>query len=762
MWLFLTSMLLAPVVEAAPEPAQTVQIGAPMRRLALDLPDAVPEAFRTGVPASALQVLGDLDPEGRSASELADLAFLEGWAAIRADDGEAAAKLVDKLDPIAASSAPEAYRALVQGEILRAAGQPQKALKFLKVVATDSPIYPRASAATADALRGLDRTKEAITKLEDTVSRPDPAPGNAAALLALAELKGVPTEEGYGLLRRLWSYYPDTEESDVAKALLSQHHASRKPTLEEVGRRADRWMRAREYDNALVVTEAVKDQAAAKTTDACRVRFVRGRSAYKKNRLSQSIAEFGDIGAQCAEVDGSFGASGLYLIGTAQFRRKEYQASADAYAQLVQLYPDSSMADDALTRGGISLLEGGEVEKARALWERALTEFPEGDTVPEAALRLAFARYDYGQVDEAIRIAERLAELPMSGNSVHIESGRYWAARWRYYPDRDAPNAPNADEGARAEAIERWVALCQEMPHSFYALLASARLRELAPARAKALDERPADHSRGEKPEPWHVRYDWLTNPAVRDGIALLRLGLVQEAQTELGRSHPLTWETEEKAFVTELRIAAGDWLLAHDDFRAWIIDHPLTTLGPREPQIIRLAYPDRYYDEVRDAVKDGYRYDPRLFHALVREESNFNRQIISFAGARGLSQLMWATAKQTAGWLGVALSRKSELFDPPTNLTIGGRYLDAMHKQLSNSPFLALAAYNGGASNVKKWVAAHDNPPTDEWVERVPFRETRGYIKRVLGTWQTMRYHFDVDKTAFPDLSGFNHQAMP
>jgi len=766
MWLSLTllAMLAPEVANASPAPGdvQTVKVGAPLRRLAVELPDDVLDALRTGDHDVASRTLARIAAADHSASEQADLAFLRGWSAIHVDDPSVAAGLVEQLDAIGASSAPEAYRALVQGEILRAAGEPQKALKFLKVIDKDAVIYPRASAHTAESLQGLDRTKEAIAKLEDTVSRPDPAPGNAEALLALAELRGVPTDDGYTLLRRLWTHYPDTEASDVARALLSQHHASREPTLEEVGLRADRWMRAGEYDNALIVTETVQHRADARTVDACRIRFVRGRSAYKRNRLSESIAEFGDIGRQCAEVGGPYGPSGLYLIGTAQFRRKEYRASADAYLQLEELYSDSTMADDALTRGGISLLEGGEPAEARRLWERALAEYPDGDTVPEAALRLAFARYDDGDTADAIRIAERLAELPMAGNSVHIESGRYWAARWRYFPDPEAPNTPSDDEAAKAEAVERWVKLCQDMPHSFYALLAQSRLREIAPERALALDQRPPDHDPGERSLPWEVRYDWLTNPAVRAGLALLRLGLVTEGLAELNRAHPLTWQTEETAYVTELRIAAGDWLFAHDHLRAWIIDHPLTTLGPREPQIIRLAYPDRYLDEVLASVKDDYGYDPRLFHALVREESNFNREIVSFAGARGLSQLMWATAKQTAGWLGMSLGSKERLFEPAPNLKIGARYLAAMHKQLSGSPYLALAAYNGGASNVKKWVAAHDDPPTDEWVERVPYRETRGYIKRVIGTWQTMRYHFDLDETAFADLSRFNQQAMP
>jgi soluble lytic murein transglycosylase len=213
-------------------------------------------------------------------------------------------------------------------------------------------------------------------------------------------------------------------------------------------------------------------------------------------------------------------------------------------------------------------------------------------------------------------------------------------------------------------------------------------------------------------------------------------------------------------AWWVELRGNTGDWLYAHDAFRHYLWSHPFDALGDRQAQVIRLAWPDRYWDLVQEAAK-GDRYDPRLFHALVREESNFNSRIESFAGALGLSQLMPATAKQTAGWLGMTVAI-SDLDDPKTNLTIGARYLDAMHKEQGGSPYLALASYNAGGGRSRQWTKAWGNPPTDEWVERIPFRETRGYVKRVMGTWQTMRWQFDVEEDGYYDLSAFNHAARP
>jgi soluble lytic murein transglycosylase len=456
------------------------------------------------------------------------------------------------------------------------------------------------------------------------------------------------------------------------------------------------------------------------------------------------------------DVEGDYGPKSLYIKSSAQFRRKDFRGSAKSWQMLPDLYPDHSMADDGLTRGGIALMEAGDLAGAQALWRRALADFPAGDTVPEATWRLAFSLYVDGDPEQAIEVAEALGELPLSSDAVHVQAGRYWAARWKVYPDVDDPTQAVDDDEAIVAAISEWQALIEELPQSFYTILAGSRLYDLDPELAQSLAVRPENHAVGDSNRPWVVRLSFLEDPAVRDAIALARLGLIREARNEW---RPLLddLQGDEMAWLMELRILSGDWLYTHDKFRRWLRTHPVGTLGSRQAQIVRLAYPDRYWDLVEEAAADD-RYEPRLFHALVREESNFNRTIVSFAGAIGLSQLMPATAKQTCGWLGMTYSLDA-LDDPLTNLTIGARYLDAMHKQLGDSPYLSLAAYNAGASRVKQWEDRWGNVPTDEYVERIPFRETREYVKRVMGTWQVMRYQFDTD-AAIPDLSAYNHRA--
>ena len=602
-----------------------------------------------------------------------------------------------------------------------------------------------------------DARRKAWPLYEALVERTDPAPGNELALTALAHRHGPGSEEAYGYLRRIWWAYPRSDASRETAELLAAY--KRKPTWEEVGKRSEQLMWQGAYRDVVAATGARAEQATGKTLDSCRFWYVRGRSYYKLNQLTNAIGAFGDVLARCAEDPDDYGPKSLYLKGMAQFRKGRHETAAATFQLIPEHYPLSSYADDGLTHGGIALQEAGDLPGAQATWRRGLERFPEGDTVPESTFRLAWTHYLAGDADTAKAVAAELARLPLDADATHVVAGRYWKARWELFPDVTAPTTPSEAPGARERAVAGWTELCEQHPHSFYAILAYSRLLEEAPDVAAALAERPSYHRAGDQLQPWAIRVETHELEGLRSGADLVRLGLVQEGKAEWNEVDDLELSPDEMAWLIELRANSGDWLLAHDRMRRWMRDHPPGTLGDREPEILRLAYPDRYWAEVQEAVTYE-RYEPRLFHALVREESNFNRKIVSFAGARGLSQLMPTTAQQTAGWLGMKVTN-AQLFDPTTNLKIGARYLDAMHKQFAGSPYLALAAYNAGGGRQNQWLGEWGNVPTDEYVERIPFRETRGYVKRVMGTWQTMRYQFD-DGTAFPDLSAYNHQARP
>ena len=123
--------------------------------------------------------------------------------------------------------------------------------------------------------------------------------------------------------------------------------------------------------------------------------------------------------------------------------------------------------------------------------------------------------------------------------------------------------------------------------------------------------------------------------------------------------------------------------------------------------------------------------------YAVARQESEFARQAASGMGARGLMQILPSTAQDAARRAGVSFSAAQLVADPAVNVQLGAAYLGQMIADQGGSAILALAAYNAGAGRVAQWIAAYGDPrggkiDAVDWVERIPFDETRDYVQRV------------------------------
>ena len=126
------------------------------------------------------------------------------------------------------------------------------------------------------------------------------------------------------------------------------------------------------------------------------------------------------------------------------------------------------------------------------------------------------------------------------------------------------------------------------------------------------------------------------------------------------------------------------------------------------------------------------------LAHAIMRQESQFDRAAVSGAGARGLMQLMPGTARETSGKIAMAYRPDALTIDTDYNIALGATYIERMLDYFGGSYPLAIAAYNGGPGNVNKWLRAYGDPRTGsidmmEWIEKIPLSETRDYVYRVL-----------------------------
>ncbi len=137
-------------------------------------------------------------------------------------------------------------------------------------------------------------------------------------------------------------------------------------------------------------------------------------------------------------------------------------------------------------------------------------------------------------------------------------------------------------------------------------------------------------------------------------------------------------------------------------------------------------------------AVPPGHEDNWTFIHAITRQESQFDRQAISSAGARGMMQLMPATAQQTARQSGLAYNLGELTNDPNYNIMLGSTFFQRMVANYGGSYPLAVAAYNAGPGNVNRWLRSNGDPRTGsvdilDWIEAIPFSETRGYVQRVL-----------------------------
>jgi soluble lytic murein transglycosylase len=145
-----------------------------------------------------------------------------------------------------------------------------------------------------------------------------------------------------------------------------------------------------------------------------------------------------------------------------------------------------------------------------------------------------------------------------------------------------------------------------------------------------------------------------------------------------------------------------------------------------------------------------GDEVEPAMVYAIARQESAFNPKAVSSAGARGLMQLMPATARRTAQRFGVGFDLERLVDDPSYNAKLGAAHLGELMEDWKGSHILAFASYNAGGGNVMKWVRAYGDPRRPgvdvvDWIERIPFYETRNYVQRVMENLLVYRQRLNV-----------------
>ena len=430
-------------------------------------------------------------------------------------------------------------------------------------------------------------------------------------------------------------------------------------------------------------------------------------------------------------------------------------AAVRAYKELAEAYANKAEGRDALYKAGWLAFNAGEYATAVKVFGDFLTRYGRDRQADEAAWYVAWSLYRAGDLPKAM---DQLAALRTRYSSSSLVPRTY------YWQGRMLVALGRADEAR--EAYRQTIALA---PLDYYGVLAQQRLAELArdtrpvatadekPVMIASIDNRTLPTT--ETPEvaaevegvilphagvltahaddglPWgSAAFAWDT-PAGKRMLRLVALHAYSAAADVVPSlpAKPGQEKTDVAYARARMMYALGDYNAAYRIaaivFRNEIDDSP--TAANRA--YMRLAYPDAHSTLVEDAARE-FTVSPLLVLSIMRQESAFDDRARSSASANGLMQIIPVTATKIAKALDASDYEDARVTEKPINVRFGTWYLGQLMHKFHGNPVLAIASYNAGPGAVTKWVDTKHKLTSDEFVEEIPFRETRGYVRRVLG----------------------------
>lgn len=221
-----------------------------------------------------------------------------------------------------------------------------------------------------------------------------------------------------------------------------------------------------------------------------------------------------------------------------------------------------------------------------------------------------------------------------------------------------------------------------------------------------------------------------------------MRLGLTNDAAHIVQRMPSLPGHDSEDVNYARARLlwGLGDFTTAHRIVGAAFRETLKGLPNPRTRRYFQLAYPAAYPDLV-GASAGEFKISPLLILALMRQESAYDHNARSWASANGLMQIIPSTGEKIAARLDMPAYNYGVLREPSVNVRFGSWYLSELLRKFNGNIALAIGSYNAGPVAVSAWVDQRHNSATDEFIEDIPYRETRHYVKRVLGNLAVYTY---------------------
>ena len=560
------------------------------------------------------------------------------------------------------------------------------------------------------ALVSTGREQQAITLLE---AHRTPTRADLELVLGRAYSAAGQTAKAAQTLRKIYYSMPLSPEATEAELLLKPLAAVPgvpPVTLQEQKTRAELLAQARRFSDAILEYRALAKQAPPE--EAAGIQVGLAAALYRAGRTYETQQTLAALPPLTGEPE----AQRQYLL--LEMERPDAARVEETLSSLRGSYPGSPWFEESLLSAANMYLLRADCEHAAALYGETAQRFPIGKYAPYAHWKAAWLSFRLGRSAEARQRFEKQVELYPTSNQV--VPALYWRGRI----------AEDEHDTARARAY--YQKILDRFRYYYYADLARTRLRVL-PAASDPVSDPLLDHI-----------------PALRPLMGVANTELPADdlrAQKSLLLENGALYDLALKELQAANTNGDAPWALAqmaHVYQEQERYDRALQTLKRAVPGYFGLEieqlprpvwealFPRPWWSAVKKYAEEN-QLDPYLVAALIRQESEFNPGAVSHADAIGLMQLLPITGKRMAHELKVRKYSVGMLVEPGTNVQLGTRYFRQLIQKFDGNVEAALAAYNAGSDRVEEWRSAGNFREPAEFVESIPFTETREYVQAIM-----------------------------
>jgi soluble lytic murein transglycosylase len=517
--------------------------------------------------------------------------------------------------------------------------------------------------------------------------------------------------------RRVYVQYPAGDAAAKAEAaLLALKDAMGAlfpaPLPQQLLHRADRLLELRIYPQARSEYQTALDRLIGFDRDTAQVRM--GAADYLNGKAAAAYSYLAALNLPESEAD----AERLYYMGECAHRLNNDDGAAAALRHLGEKHSRSPWRLKALISQANRFLVANRVEDYLPLYKAVYDAFPADPAAPASHWKVAFHAYLHDGSDAGRLLQEHLEKYPAHGT----------AGAALYFLGRIHERKKNA-----APARACYQRLADGFPNSYYAMLARGRLLTSEMQKAGAADETVKFLAALKLPQPKPVP----TDSTAATGLRIERSRLLREAGlADLGDAElrfAARTDAQPALVAMEMAGAADAPYLGVKIMKSLTPDY-LTLPVPDAPrEFWQYLFPMPYRPElVADA--HAHNLDANLVAGLIRQESEFNPDAVSPANAEGLMQVRGGTGAEFARAAGIQRFTSRMLFQPEVNLKIGTAIFRSMLDKNGGSVEQTLAAYNAGPNRLAEWLTWNNTyREPAEFIESIPFTETRDYVQGVL-----------------------------